>query len=433
MQLPACYNFSIMLERIDTIHAHEILDSRGNPTLQVTVMLKNGTRGVAAVPSGASTGSHEALELRDGDKRRYRGLGVLKAVKNVNGPIANALKGRDIFGLQDLDDVMRILDGTNNKRKLGANAILGVSLACARAGAKRAKMPLYAYLRDVYALSYKSYKLPMPLLNVFNGGRHADTNLDMQEFIVVPVGYKTFSRRLQAGSEIFHALGEVLQADGLDTDVGNEGGYAPDVGRTEQALEYLLKATKKAGYKPGKDIRFGIDVAATEFFNARTSRYILNTDRRKMSGTDMIALYERWLKKYPLLSIEDGLAEDEWADWQTLTRRLGADLLLIGDDLFVTNKERVQHGLDLGVANAVLIKVNQIGTLSETMQTILLAQQHRYKIVISHRSGETTDTTIADLAVAVNAEYIKAGAPSRSERLCKYNRLLEIEEELTGI
>ncbi|MDQ5952053.1 MAG: enolase [Patescibacteria group bacterium] len=419
-----------MLERIESVHAHEILDSRGNPTVQVTVVLKNGTRGVAAVPSGASTGSHEALELRDGDKKRYRGLGVLKAVKNVNGPIAKALKGHDVFDLQGIDDAMRVLDGTENKRKLGANAILGVSLACAHAGAKRAKMPLYAYLRDVYNLTYKGFKLPVPLMNVFNGGRHADTNLDMQEFIIIPVGFKTFSRQLQAGSEIFHALGDVLQADGLDTDVGNEGGYAPDVGRTEQALEYLMKAVKKAGYKPRKEVRFGIDVAASEFFDDRTGKYILKTDRRKMTGDEMIALYEAWLKKYPMLSIEDGLAEDEWADWQKLTRRLGSDLLLIGDDLFVTNKERVQRGLDEGVANAVLVKVNQIGTLSETMETILLAQKHHYKIIISHRSGETTDTTIADLAVAVNAEYIKSGAPSRSERLCKYNRLLEIEEEL---
>ena len=420
-----------MLERIDTIHAHEILDSRGNPTVQVTVLLKNGVRGVAAVPSGASTGSHEALELRDGDKRRYRGLGVLKAVKNVNGPIAKALKGHDIFDLQGIDSKMRVLDGTDNKRKLGANAILGVSLACAHAGARRAKMPLYAYLRDVYGLKHKDYKLPVPLMNVFNGGRHADTNLDMQEFIIIPVGFKTFSRQLQAGSEIFHALGDVLQADGLDTDVGNEGGYAPDVGRTEQALEYLMKAVKKAGYKPRKEVRFGIDVAASEFFDTRTSKYILKTDRRKMTGAEMIGLYEAWMKKYPMLSIEDGLSEDEWTDWQALTRRLGSDLLLIGDDLFVTNKERVQKGLDLGVANAVLVKVNQIGTLSETMETILLAQKNRYKIIISHRSGETTDTTIADLAVAVNAEYIKSGAPSRSERLCKYNRLLEIEEELS--
>ncbi len=421
-----------MLDRIETIHAHEILDSRGNPTVHVTVLLKNGTRGVAAVPSGASTGVHEALEMRDGDPKRYRGLGVLKAVKNVNGPIAKKLKGMDVFDLRAIDDAMRVLDGTTNKSKLGANAILGVSLACAHAGARRAQMPLYAYLRDVYGLKQQTYKLPVPLLNVFNGGRHADTNLDMQEFIIVPVGFKTFARQLQAGSEIFHALGDVLQADGLDTDVGNEGGYAPDVGKTEAALDYLMQAVKAAKYKPGKDIRFGIDVAASEFFDERSGLYILKTDRRKMTGNDMIALYERWLEKYPMLSIEDGLAEDAWSDWRTLTRRLGADLLLIGDDLFVTDAERLQRGIQQGVANAILIKVNQIGTLSETMDTILLAKKHGYKVIISHRSGETTDTTIADLAVAVNADYIKSGAPSRSERLCKYNRLLEIEEELRG-
>lgn len=419
-----------MLERIDTIHAHEILDSRGNPTLQVTVLLRNGTRGVAAVPSGASTGSHEAYELRDGDKRRYRGLGVLQAVKNVNGKIAEALRGKDVFELKEIDDTMRVLDGTENKRKLGANAILGVSLACAHAGARRAKMPLYAYLRGVFGLSYKNYKLPTPLMNVFNGGRHADTNLDMQEFIIVPVGFKTFARKLQAGSEVFHALGDVLQAAGLDTDVGNEGGYAPDVGKTEQALGYLSKAVKAAKYKLRTEIRFGIDVAASEFFDDRSGKYILKTDRRKLTGAQMMSLYETWLKKYPMLSIEDGLAEDEWEDWQAMTRRLGSDLLLIGDDLFVTNKERLARGVKEGVANSILIKPNQIGTLSETVETILLAQKHRYKVVISHRSGETTDTTIADLAVAVNADYIKAGAPSRSERVCKYNRLLEIEEEI---
>lgn len=419
-----------MLERIDTIHAHEILDSRGNPTVHVTVLLRDGTRGYAAVPSGASTGVHEALELRDGDKRRYRGLGVLKAVKNVNTTIAKGLKGADVFDLRGIDDAMRIMDGTDNKRKLGANAILGVSLACAHAGARRAKMPLYSYLRDVYDLHYRGHKLPVPFLNVFNGGKHADTNLDMQEFIIVPLGLKTFSRQLQAGSEIFHALGEVLQEDGLDTDVGNEGGYAPDVGKTEVALEYLVKAVKRAKYRLGKDVRFGIDAAASEFFDERTGKYILQTDRRRLNGEQMIKLYESWVKKYPMLSIEDGLAEDAWEDWQTLTRRLGADTLLVGDDLFVTNAERVQMGIEKGVANAVLVKVNQIGTLSETIDTILLAQKNRYKVVISHRSGETTDTTIADLAVAVNAEYIKSGAPSRSERLCKYNRLLEIEEEV---
>lgn len=419
-----------MLDRIDKIHAHEILDSRGNPTVHVTVMLRDGTRGSASVPSGASTGVHEALELRDGDKKRYRGLGVQKAVANVNDKISKALRGMDVFDLQKIDDAMRILDGTENKRNLGANAILGVSLACAHAGARRAKMPLYAYLRDVYELSFSSFKLPTPLLNVFNGGRHADTNLDMQEFIIVPVGFKKYSRQLQAGSEIFHALGDVLHADGLDTDVGNEGGYAPDVGKTEQALEYLMKAVKAAGYKPGKEIKFGIDVAASEFFDERSGLYILNTDRRRMTAPQMVKLYADWVEKYPMLSIEDGLAEDAWEDWQKMTAKLSKDLILIGDDLFVTNIERVKKGVDMKVANAVLIKPNQIGTLSETMETILFAQKNKYKIVISHRSGETTDTTIADLAVAVNAEYIKTGAPSRSERLAKYNRLLEIEEEV---
>ncbi len=325
---------------------------------------------------------------------------------------------------------MRILDGTENKQKLGANAILGVSLACAHAGARRAKMPLYAYLRDVYSLSYKSFKLPTPLMNVFNGGRHADTNLDMQEFIIVPTGFKKYSRQLQAGSEIFHALGDVLRKDGLDTDVGNEGGYAPNVGKTEMALDYLMKATKAAGYKPGKEIQFGIDVAASEFFDERSGLYILNTDRRRMTEDQLISLYADWVEKYPMLSIEDGLSEDAWDGWKRMTDKLGKKLLLIGDDFFVTNILRVKKGVELGVANSVLIKPNQIGTLSETMETILYAQKHKYEIVISHRSGETTDTTIADLAVAVNAEYIKTGAPSRSERLAKYNRLLEIEEDL---
>ncbi|KKW30410.1 MAG: Enolase [Candidatus Uhrbacteria bacterium GW2011_GWD2_52_7] len=419
-----------MLDKIDIVHAHEILDSRGNPTVHVTVVLKNGTRGHASVPSGASTGIHEALELRDGDKKRYRGLGVRKAVHNVNTVLAKTIHNMDVADLSGIDDAMRIVDGTDNKRRMGANAILGVSMACAHAGARRASMPLFAYLRQIYQLPLRGWKLPTPLMNVFNGGRHADTNLDMQEFIVIPHGLRSFSRKLQAGSEIFHALGDILHADGLDTDVGNEGGYAPNVGKTEQALDYLLKAVKAAKYKPGKEVSFGIDVAASEFFDEKTEKYILKTDRRRMTEKQMITLYEDWTKKYPMLSIEDGLAEDAWEGWQEMTERLGDDILLIGDDLFVTNVDRVRRGIQLGVANSVLIKLNQIGTMTETMQTIELAQAHGYKIVISHRSGETTDTTIADLAVAVNAEFIKSGAPSRSERLCKYNRLLEIEEEL---
>lgn len=422
-----------MKEKIDVIHAHEILDSRGNPTLNVTVMLKNGLRGSASVPSGASTGVHEAMELRDGDDSRYGGKGVRKAVNNVNVKIAKVLRGHDVFDVRGIDDTMRILDGTTNKHVLGANAILGVSLACAHAGARRANTPLYEHIRNVFGLTYKDFRVPTPFLNVFNGGLHADTNLDMQEFIIIPHGFTRFARKLQAGSEIFHALGDVLHADGLDTDVGNEGGYAPDVGKTEMALEYLVKAVKKAKYKLGTQVGFGIDVAASEFYDAKKDRYILKTDRRKLRGPEMIDLYEAWSKKYPLMSVEDGLDEDAWTDWQMLTKRLGKKMLLVGDDLFVTNVERVQMGLDQKVANAVLIKPNQIGSLSETVDTILLAQKHRYKTVISHRSGETSDTTIADLAVAVNAEYIKSGAPSRSERLSKYNRLLEIEEELLGI
>lgn len=419
-----------MLERIEAVHAHEILDSRGNPTLHVSVMLKDGTRGHAAVPSGASTGIHEAAELRDGDKKRYCGLGVSKAVRNVNDILGPSMRRRDVADQRGIDEAMCIIDGTANKKRLGANAILGVSLAVAHAGARRARMPLYAYLRDVFDIGLKKFTLPTPFLNVFNGGRHADTNLDMQEFIIIPHAFSSFSKKLQAGSEIFHMLGDVLHADGLDTDVGNEGGYAPNVGKTESALEYLSEAVRKAKYKLGKEIGFGIDVAASEFFNARTGKYELSTDKRKNSPKQMIDLYEQWSKKYPMISIEDGLAEDAWEDWKTMTDRLGKKMLLIGDDLFVTNRERLQRGIESGVANAILIKPNQIGTLTETMETIGLARENKYKVIISHRSGETTDTTIADLAVAVNAEYIKSGAPSRSERLCKYNRLLEIEEEV---
>lgn len=422
-----------MREKIDVIHAHEILDSRGNPTVNVTVLLANGTRGSASVPSGASTGVHEALELRDGDPKRYRGLGVRKAVNNVNTKIAKALRGKNVYDLRAVDDVMRILDGTVNKHKLGANAILGVSLACAHAGARRRDVPLYEHLRDVYGLAYSNYRLPTPFMNVFNGGRHADTNLDMQEFIIIPHGFKRYSRKLQAGSEIFHALGDVLHEDGLDTDVGNEGGYAPNVGKTESALEYLARAVKRAKYKVGTEVGFGIDVAASEFFDAKKEKYVLKTDRRNMQEDEMIELYGKWAKKYPLLSVEDGLDQDAWDGWQRMTKTLGKKMLLVGDDLFVTNVERVQMGIERKVANAVLIKPNQIGSLSETIDTILLGQKHGYKIVISHRSGETADTTIADLSVAVNAEYIKTGAPSRSERLAKYNRLLEIEEELLGV
>lgn len=421
-----------MKEKIDIVHAHEILDSRGNPTLNVTVVLKNGSRGSASVPSGASTGIHEALELRDGDPDRYNGKGVLKAVANVNKKIAKAVRGMDVFELQDVDDRMRILDGTVNKHKLGANAILGVSMACAHAGARRSGRPLYEHLRAIYAIDETKFKLPTPLMNVFNGGSHADTNLDMQEFIVIPHAFRKFSRKLQAGSEIFHALGKVLKADGLDTDVGNEGGYAPNVGKTEQALEYLVKAIKKAKYKPGKEVGLGIDVAASEFFDAKKKRYVLKTDRRKMTAEEMTDLLDAWNKKFPLISIEDPLDQDAWEDWTEFTKRLGKRMMVIGDDFYVTNPERIDRGIEEKCTNAILIKMNQIGSMSETMEAIKLGKANKQKIVVSHRSGETCDTTISDLAVAVNAEYIKTGAPSRSERLAKYNRLLEIEEGLSA-
>ncbi len=418
------------MQKIEHIHAIEILDSRGNPTIYTVVMLDNGVRGFASVPSGASTGRHEAIELRDGDRKRYGGKGVLKAVGHVNGPIFKALYGKNVYDQIDLDTTMRLLDGTPNKRILGANAILSVSMAAMHAAANSARMPLFEYIRYMYGGKVK-YTLPTPLMNVFNGGAHADTNLDMQEFIVIPHGFKTFARKLQAGSEIFHALGEILHADGLDTDVGNEGGYAPDVGKTEDALAYLAKATRKAKYKLKSQIGFGIDIAASEFFDSRTGKYVLKTDRRKLSAKDMSDLIKEWSKKYPMMSIEDPLEQDAWDDWVAFMKVHGKKMMVIGDDFYVTDPERIKKGIELGATNAVLIKMNQIGTVSETMEAIAVGKKAGQKIVISHRSGETSDTTIADLAVGVGAEYIKTGAPSRSERLAKYNRLLEIEDMLT--
>lgn len=419
--------------RISELHAHEILDSRGNPTVHVTVTLKNGLRAQASVPSGASTGLYEAKELRDGDKKRYRGLGVKKAVANVNEKLNVLLRGQDVRDLKKIDAAMCELDGTTNKRRLGANAILAVSLACAQAGAKFEGRPLYRHLREVYGLNLRKFLLPTPMLNVINGGRHADSSLDVQEFMIVPVGPRKFSEKLRAGSEIFHALGDLLYANGLETAVGNEGGYAPDLGHADAAFDYLLKAIKKAKYKPGREIMFAVDVAASELYDEASEKYVFARERRKYSVKQLIGLYEEWVDEYPLLSIEDGLSEDAWSDWSLMTERLGKEIMLVGDDLFVTNQERLKKGIELGVANTILIKPNQIGTVSETMETIALAREHGYTVIISHRSGETTDTAIADLAVAVNAEFIKSGAPSRSERLCKYNRLLEIEEELMGM
>lgn len=420
-----------MSDVIDQVHAHEILDSRGNPTISVTILTRKGVLGTASVPSGASTGSHEAVELRDGDMKRYRGKGVLKAVRNINNKIAPKIRGMKITSQREIDDVMIQMDGTVNKRRLGANAILGVSLAVAHAGAKSKNMPMYSYIRWVYDILDDKWRMPMPLMNILNGGSHASTNLDIQEFIIVPTGIGKFRERVRAGSEIFHALGDILSKDGLDTDVGNEGGYAPNLGKTEDALKYIMKAIKKAGYSPGKQIRLGLDVAANEFYDKKKDRYVMKTDKRKMNDDDMIDMLEDWVDRYPFVSIEDGLHEDKWDKWVDLTKRLGKKVYLIGDDLFVTNSSRLQKGIEKNVANAILIKPNQIGTLSETIGTIQLAQANGYKVAVSHRSGETTDTTIADLSVAVGAEFIKTGAPSRSERLVKYNRLMEIEEELS--
>jgi len=417
--------------KIKKIKAREILDSRGNPTIEVKVLLKNGVWAKASVPSGASTGVHEALELRDNNKKRYLGKGVLKAVKNVNKDINYLLKNIDITKQQDIDKLMIKLDDTKNKSSLGANAILGVSLACARTGAKSSALPLYRYLRKTFKIHYKNYKLPIPLINIFNGGKHADTNLDLQEFMIVPISPNKFKEKVRAGSEIFHALGDVLLKKGFDTDLGNEGGYAPDIGKTDDAIKLIIQAIRKAGYKPAKDkIGLATDVAASELYDKNKKRYILKTDKKSLTAQKMIDLYKTWLRKYPFISIEDGLAEDDWDNWQKLTARLGGKSLQVGDDLFVTNTKRLQKGIDMGVANSILIKLNQIGTLTETISAIYLAKQNDYKTIISHRSGETVDTFIADLAVAVNADYIKTGSMSRSERVAKYNRLMEIEEEL---
>lgn len=418
-----------MSRKIQAIHAHEILDSRGNPTVNVTVLLENGVSASASVPSGASTGVHEALELRDGDKKRYRGKGVLKAVENVNKVIAKKLKGMDVTKLLEIDEKMILLDGTTNKSKLGANAILGVSLACAHAGAKASKMPLYAFLRKTYDLKHEHYKMPMPTMNILNGGAHAGWILDMQEFMVVPQ-QKSFRERVRCGSEVFHALADELKKKGFSTLVGDEGGYAVPLKRNEEALKFIMKAIKRAGYKPGSDAKIAMDPATSEFYDKKTKKYHLKVDGKYLTSDQMTKMFEKWVRKYPIISIEDGLDQDDWDGWIRHTNVLGKKIALVGDDFFVTNTERLQKGIDLGCANAILIKVNQIGTLSEAIAAINLAQQHGYKVSVSHRSGETADTTIADLSVAVNADFIKTGSLSRSERVAKYNRLMEIEEEV---
>jgi enolase len=416
--------------KIESIHAHEILDSRGNPTLNVTVLLTNGVSGSASVPSGASTGVHEALELRDGDPKRYHGKGVLKAVKNVQKKIMPALVGMNVTRQRDIDGVMLELDGTPNKSKLGANAILGVSLACAHAAARVRKMPLYAYIRETFDLPLQKYQLPIPTMNVLNGGAHAGWILDFQEFMVVPTQRK-FKERVRCGAEIFYELGKLLSKKGFSTLKGDEGGYAVPLKKNEEAFKVILQAVKKAGYTAGKDVFLAMDPAVSEVYKKSKKRYQLKVDGKEMTSEQMIKMWESWVKKYPIISIEDGLDQDDWDGWVELTKRLGDKVALVGDDFFVTNTERLAKGIEMGAANAILIKVNQIGTLSESIDAIMLAKQYGYKTSVSHRSGETADTTIADLAVAVNSEFIKTGSLSRSERLAKYNRLMEIEEEVS--
>jgi enolase len=408
---------------IEKIHAREILDSRGNPTVEVEITLADGTVGRAAVPSGASTGAYEALELRDRAAKRFGGKGVLAAVANTNDVIGPALAGLSVFSQEALDRRLVELDGTANKAHLGANAMLGVSLAIAHAAANQLGQPLYRYLGGVAA-----FQLPVPMMNVLNGGRHAENSTDFQEFMVLPVGASSFREALQMGAEVFHALGRILHDRRLATTVGDEGGYAPSLESNEAAVELLVQAIEAAGYRPGVDVFLGLDPAATEF--CENGSYVLAREGRTLSASQLIDLYERWVERYPILTIEDGLAEDDWEGWKQLRQRLGDRVQLVGDDLFVTNVERVARGIDENAANAVLIKLNQIGTLSETLATIQLTNRAGWAAIVSHRSGETHDVTISHLAVATNAGQIKTGAPSRGERVAKYNELLRIEEDL---
>lgn len=409
---------------INDVYAREILDSRGNPTVEVEVTLESGAMGRAAVPSGASTGAFEAVELRDGDTARYLGKGVLKAVDNVNDIIAPEIIGLNAIDQVGIDNILIELDGTPNKAKLGANAILGVSMAVARAAAEAVGLPLYQYLGGVNAK-----KLPVPMMNILNGGEHADNNVDVQEFMVMPVGAESFQEALRMCAEIFHNLKKVLGARGLSTSVGDEGGFAPNLSSNEEALEVIMEAIKKAGFVPGEQVCLAMDVAATEMYK-EDGKYHLQGEGVVKTAEEMISFYENLIEKYPIISIEDGLSEDDWEGWKLMTDRLKGKVQLVGDDLFVTNTERLAKGIDLGVANSILVKVNQIGTLTETLDAIEMAKRAGYTAVVSHRSGETEDTTIADLVVAVNAGQIKTGAPSRTDRVVKYNQLLRIEEEL---
>ncbi|WP_035348974.1 phosphopyruvate hydratase [Edaphobacter aggregans] len=414
------------MTEIVSIHAREILDSRGNPTVEADVVLDGGARGRAAVPSGASTGEHEAVELRDGDKEHYLGKGVLKAVENVESILAPELTGMDASNQRLIDATMIAIDGTENKGKLGANAILAVSMAVARASAEALKLPLYRYLGGVNA-----HILPTPMMNIINGGSHADSNVDFQEFMVMPVGAETFSDALRWGTETFHTLKGVLKKKGYNTAVGDEGGFAPNLKSNAEAIELILEAIALAGYKAGEDIAIALDPASSEFYDKASGKYIFKkSDKSEKTSAEMAAFWESWVRQYPIVSIEDGLAEDDWDGWKLLTKQIGDFVQLVGDDLFVTNTQRLQQGIDENVANSILIKVNQIGTVSETLEAIELARRYGYTSIISHRSGETEDTFIADLAVATGAGQIKTGSASRTDRIAKYNQLLRIEEEL---
>jgi enolase len=409
---------------ISQIHARQIFDSRGNPTVEVDVTLDSGVVGRAAVPSGASTGKHEAVELRDDDKSMYMGKGVLKAVDNVNSRIAEELVGFSVYEQALLDKIMLEMDGTPNKANLGANAILGVSLAAARAAAQDAGMPLYRYIGGVGAST-----LPVPMMNILNGGSHADNSIDFQEFMIMPTGASSFSEALRWGTEIFHHLKNVLKKQGFSTNVGDEGGFAPNIKSNEDAIKIVLQAIETAGYRPGEDVFIAMDAAVSEFYEDGVYHFKKSTGD-KLTSSQMVDYWADWVKKYPIISLEDGMDEDDWTGWKALTERVGKQTQLVGDDLFVTNVDRLQRGIDEGIANAILIKVNQIGTLTETINAVNLGRRNGYKSVMSHRSGETEDSTIADLAVALNTGQIKTGSASRSDRMAKYNQLLRIEEEL---
>ncbi|MFA6513807.1 MAG: phosphopyruvate hydratase [Patescibacteria group bacterium] len=415
------------MPKIKSLKAREILDSRGWPTLEAEVILDNGTTACASVPSGLSVGMYEAFELRDGDKKRYGGRGVLKAVSKINEIIAPVILGLDATRQLEIDKKLVELDGTKNKSNLGANTILAVSLACARAGAKSKKQELFEYLGATY--SFAAPMIPVPIFNIFNGGRHADTNLDFQEFLIIPKKAEA-AKMIEQGADIFHVLGEELKSAGYDTDTGAEGGYAPDLDSSIEAIELILAAAMRAGYNAGQDFWLGIDVGSSVLFEANTKRYVFPLDKAYFTADNLIGLYDSWFKKYPIIYLEDGLAEDDWDNWRSLTAELGKDMLIVGDDLFTTNSDRLRTGIKEKAANALIIKPNQIGTLTETVECIKLANKHNYKVIVSHRSGETNDDFIVDLAVASQADYLKAGSLSRGERIAKYNRLLEIDNIL---